>query len=130
MALEDEAIRAVVTLHDDLTAWMGLGDRAAWDRVTAALATDFVQVTPAGALRSRAQVVEAVGAVGGAAGGDFAIRVTDASARRVGDGVVVTYKELQSGSPRAARDRISTALLLPSVEGRLEWRHLHETWCD
>ena len=129
MEAEHDGVQAVAALHDDLAAWMGRGDREAWRRFAAALAPGFVQIAPDGRRHARAAVLAAVEALGGRHGEGFAIRIADAVPRTMGEVVVVTYREVQSGSPLAAPDRASTALLAPDADGRMRWEHLHETWC-
>ena len=132
------AIAEVEQLHAFFARWFRgelpeTGE--AFSRFERALAPEFEMVPPSGVLLRRDQVLAGVRGTYGSWKGDeaAAIEVRHATARPVGNGVVlVSYEEWQrrDGVWKARR---STALLraatgADSPADAVEWIHVHETW--
>ncbi len=122
--------REVVELHQFFEDWFcGLTD--AFERVEAALADNFVLISPRGEMRTREKLLEDLRVARGCRRGDpFEIRIEACEVRAVEFGLaLVTFEEWQRLGEREA-GRVSTALFRVDREAPcgVRWMHLHETW--
>lgn len=122
--------REVVELHRFFEDWF-YGRTDDFSRAEAALADDFVMVSPRGEVRSRQALLDGLRQAHGCRRGDaFTIRIDNCEVRAVEFGLaLVTYEEYQQLNEREA-GRISTALFRvdPNAPCGVRWLHLHETW--
>jgi hypothetical protein len=122
--------RAVIELHEFFEAWIrGLCDRAALTELEQALAGDFSMIVPSGALITRSEVIDRIGASHGSHPG-LTIRVDGFSTLVVADPIVVgRYIEHHDGAGAATTLRVATAVLRHVGDrGPLQWVTVHETW--
>lgn len=118
-------------LHQFFTAWfLGSCPRDSFGRCSEALAADFVQVDPAGRLRRRDELLDALQAAHGCyAGLSFAIQIERTQVRLLpGDLALATYEEWQQFGERRSGRRSSTLFSRGRGPLGVVWRHLHETW--
>lgn len=125
----------IEAVHQFISAWFrgdlprtagtfaaGLGDR---------LASDFVNIQPAGRILTREALLDSIES-GHGANPAFRIEIGDVRAKIVdGDDLALaTYVERQSGARQsdARNARISSVLLRRRPDtGTFEWLHIHET---
>lgn len=122
--------REVVELHQFFEDWF-CGRTDGFGRVEAALAANFVLISPRGELRTREALLENLRLARGCRRGEsFEIRIEDCEVRTVEFGLaLVTFAEWQRLGDREA-GRVSTALFRVDREAPcgVRWIHLHETW--
>ncbi|MEX2466974.1 MAG: DUF4440 domain-containing protein [Gemmatimonadota bacterium] len=134
MTLQPPAIRAqqeIEELHRFFQDWFrGEAVEASLSRLEAALAPDFVLITPGGRVLDRNTVVTGVASQRGS---DPAARlwIENVTLRQAwAELMIVTYEEWQERRGSAARGRLSTVVFgthaRPPTD--LQWVHLHETW--
>ena len=130
------ALTEIVELHRFFAIWF-LGrcanSRAAFARVTDALAPGFVRIDPAGRLQGRAAVLSALDAAHGCYAGEaFAIRVLRPRVSLIQPGLVLAiYEERQRRGGALTRRRASALLAqAPAAPRGVAWLHLQETWID
>ena len=122
--------REVTELHRFFEDWF-CGRCTDFARAEAALAPDFVQISPRGETNDRAALLAGLrDAAGCRRDDDFEIRIEDLTVRVVEFGLaLVTYREWQRLGAREA-GRFSTALFRVERDAPcgVQWLHLHETW--
>ena len=135
--LSERVKQEIEAVHDFLAAWFR-GELEPTDAVYGAgladrLASDFVNIQPAGTLLTRSQLLEPIKAAFGA-NPDFRISIADVAVRYADMAaglVLATYVEHQDGARNTtppANTRISTVLFrVDAPAGPLTWLHIHET---
>lgn len=127
--MSNEFGQEVVALHRFFADWLsGRVDQSApaFARLSQALAPDFQIVFPSGERMVRAQLLDMLWSAHGVNGETFTIEIRALESTRVTEDIaLVLYQEWQMGEPVTAR--LSSALL-ERRQGKLVWRHVHETW--
>lgn len=120
----------VLSTHDLIRGWLG-GEAAAPENCTdllARFAPAFTMVAPGGKLLDLAGLTAFFRAAGGSRPG-LRMRITDlVLLQESAAGASVTYREFQSLPGGDDTERLSTVVYERTPEGKLLWRHLHETW--
>ncbi|MDX1690994.1 MAG: DUF4440 domain-containing protein [Acidimicrobiia bacterium] len=101
------------------------------ERFSAALADDFVMVTPAGRVLDRETVVGGIAEARGARHVDIRVSELHVHWQR-GDLAAVQYVEHQHGDGGPIQDRVTTAVFEPHGDAPtgVRWLLVHETWRD
>jgi hypothetical protein len=122
-----EDIQAV---NAEVEAWYtGASQAGALDQLMAHFSPQFCMILPDGGTLDWPMLREIFARHGGQRP-NFKIRITDTTIiARYAGGAVVTYKESQWDGGHAANVRRSTAVLEIDAHGRVQWRHLQETFC-
>lgn len=116
----------VAHLHDFFQGWFrGELDDEDFARCEAALAEDFIIVTPGGELIAREELLAALRRHRGREPDDFTIETLGRRCQQTNNVHLVTYEERQSG-PRSTI-RLSTAAIT-KTDGVFAWHSVHETW--
>ncbi len=124
--------REIESLHAFFVGWYtGTAEKGPDNRVERALASDFEMVTPDGARKEYAAVVDGIRENYGAyEPGAFEIEIRNVETRYAQDGCRgVRYEEWQE-TPSEETGRLSTVLFEAAADapGGVVWRDLHETW--
>ncbi|MGF6243024.1 MULTISPECIES: DUF4440 domain-containing protein [Paraburkholderia] len=122
-----EEIQAV---NAEVEAWYsGAAQAGALDRLMAHFAPHFSMILPNGGTLDWPTLREIFAQHGGQRP-DFAIQITDSTiVTQYPGGAVVTYHERQSDGEARRNLRRSTAVLEMDAHGKVQWRHLQETFC-
>lgn len=130
--LQEHYVTEIVRLHDFFQEWFSAAVTASDEqlmRFTAAMAADFVIVSPAGQL---SELSELTSGLRGAYGKQPDIRIWTQNHHlrwQRGNVALCTYEEWQeTTSGRTAR--LSSVLFQPTPDALhgLYWLHVHETW--
>lgn len=114
-------------LHEFFTDWFnGKLEDYQFDRVEQALDKDFELITPRGEHFRRDQIVDLIRKAKGA-DPQRKIWTEFISCKKFGTIVVALYHELQDLGDKQTK-RLSTAIF--SIEPKLKWLHVHETWVE
>ena len=134
-ATGDRCLAEIDDLHRFFQRWLGdtAADPAEFARFEAAIAPDFMMVTPEGAVLDRATVADGLRRARGVhadPAAPFRIEIRNAAIRVAlpGGFRLCVYDEWQR-IRGAERTRRSTALL-EVRDDRVLWRHLQETWAE
>jgi hypothetical protein len=117
-------------IHGEIQALFdGSADEDSLQRIVARFAPQFTMVMPSGAALALDGVREIFVKLRGARpGSQITIRDKEIVAEYA-SGAVVKYREYQRDSAGNANVRRSTAVLDIDAQGKVTWRHLHETFC-
>ena len=120
----------IQAVNAEVQAWYGgTTESAALDRLMAHFSPQFSMILPNGATLDRPMLREIFAQHGGQRP-NFAIEITgSAFIAQYPSGAVVTYIERQSDGEQNRNLRRSTAVLEIDAHGRVQWRHLQETFC-
>ncbi|MFC7097369.1 DUF4440 domain-containing protein [Halobaculum marinum] len=134
MPTSDACRAEIERLHDCFVAWFtGHATDDEFGAVADALHPAFEMVTPDGARRDRAAVLDSIrGGHGRTDPGSFDIDIRNVEVvHTVDDRATVRYEEWQE-TPDGTTGRVSTALLREAADapGGLVWLDLHETWIE
>lgn len=121
----------VIEAHRQIEQWFARPQgNAALDNLLTRFSPQFSMITPMG----RALDFEALTALFKMAGGTkngFRIELSELRGiDRHERGATVSYRERQTDATGLETDRWSTAVFERQVDGRVVWRHLHETFCQ
>ncbi|MBA1191010.1 hypothetical protein G7Z99_18470 [Pseudomonas entomophila] len=119
-------LEEVIDLHVAIEALFARGEGQI-ESMVARFHPAFSMITPTG-LQVDLQAVEQLFTQRSGTQPGLTIELTDLVILAQGpDGAMVCYRETHRLPAQAAKTRISTALF-SFQEGRVLWRHLHETW--
>ncbi|WP_027777868.1 hypothetical protein [Paraburkholderia caledonica] len=117
-------------IHVEIEALFdGSADDLALERIMARFAPQFTLIMPSGAALDRTALRETFARLRGTRPGsqiDIRDRVIVAE---YPSGAVVKYREYQRDNAGNANVRRSTAVMDVDAQGKVTWRHLHETFC-
>jgi hypothetical protein len=121
---EIQAVNAAVQ------AWYnGTAQADALDHLMAHFSPQFTMILPNGGTLDW-PALHAIFAQHGGQRPDFRIEITDNTiVTEYSGGAVVTYNERQSDGAQSGNLRRSTAVLAIDAHGKVQWRHLQETFC-
>jgi hypothetical protein len=132
---EGRCVIEVQELHRFFEDWFNgrlANDEAEFERFAGVLSPAFERTVPDGETLDRAETLSRVRAAHAAHGGGMRIRVEEARARTLGEGMLeVTYEEWQDAEGEV-RGRRSVALMRQSTTAPngVEWVRLDETWIE
>ncbi|WP_223516660.1 DUF4440 domain-containing protein [Pseudomonas sp. GL-B-19] len=122
----DEVIQAHIAIEQWLAEEQ---DASALEQLLTRFSPQFSMVSPLG----RVLDFEALSELFQMAGGKkLGFRIELSELRGVAlyeEGAVVSYREQQTDATGLHSDRRSTVVFETQADGRLIWRHLHETFC-
>jgi len=122
----DEVIQAHIAIEHWLAEEQ---DASALEQLLSRFSPQFSMVSPLG----RVLDFEALSELFQLAGGKkLGFRIELSELRGIAlyeDGAVVSYREQQTDATGLHSDRRSTVVFEKQPDGRLIWRHLHETFC-
>lgn len=120
----------VITTHELIRAWLGASapDSAVLDALLARFSPDYTMITPAGTELDYASLRAFFSSAGGSRRG-LQMQISElALLQESAAGAVVAYRERQTLADGSSTARLSTVVYEKSPDGKLLWRHLHETW--
>ncbi|KAF1024843.1 MAG: hypothetical protein GAK37_03012 [Pseudomonas sp.] len=128
MSRYNDLFDEVIQTHIEIEQWFaGAAPDGTLERLLARFSPDFSMVAPSTGARVDCAGVKALFTrLGGQRPG---LKITLSELAGLGDGIV-TYREHQIDDSGAQTDRRATAVFERQADGRLLWRHLHETWCQ
>ena len=120
----------IQAVNAEVQAWYaGTAESGALDRLMAHFSPQFSMILPNGATLDWPRLREIFAQHGGQRP-NFAIEITGiAFIAQYPSGAVVTYIETQSEGEQNRNLRRSTAVLEIAAHGKVQWRHLQETFC-
>lgn len=120
----------VLSTHVLIRDWLAGAENKA-EKCTALLARfspHFSMIAPSGKRLDSAGLAAFFTAAAGSRPG-LEMHITDLTLlQESGIGAVVAYREIQSQPGVDSTERWSTVVYENTTDGRLLWRHLHETW--
>ncbi|MEJ5059895.1 MULTISPECIES: DUF4440 domain-containing protein [unclassified Pseudomonas] len=123
----DEVIQAHVAIEQWLSEER---DTCELDLLLARFSPQFSMVSPLGRVLDFAALNELFQMAGGKKLG-FRIELSDLCGIALHDsGATVSYREQQTDATGLHSDRRSTVVFEKQADGKLLWRHLHETFCQ
>ena len=120
----------VVSTHALIRDWLagGATDAAVCIELLAHFAPGFSMISPGGKRLDKAGLAAFFSAAAGSRPG-LHMQIADLVLLQESDhGATVSYREFQSQPGAQPTDRWSTVVYEKTSDGRLLWRHLHETW--
>lgn len=122
----DDVLSTHVLIRDWLSGTANGAEKCA--ALLARFSADFTMIAPSGTrLDSAGLAAFFTGAAGSRSG--LQMHITDLILLQQGSaGAVVGYREIQSQPGLETSERWSTVVYDNTTDGRLLWRHLHETW--
>lgn len=120
----------VVSTHELIRDWLaGVStDAAACSALLARFAPGFSMISPAGKVLDKAGLAAFFSAASGSRPG-LHMRIADLVLLQESEqGATVSYRERQTQTGAQPTERWSTVVYEKTPDGRLLWRHLHETW--
>jgi len=128
----DVYAKEIVDVLDMIQAWFAGAanqDSRALDALMARFSPQFSMITPSGAVLDLAGLRALFERIGGQRSG-LEITISGISTLAVNaSGATMCYHERQTMAGVIANDRRATAVFEMDAQGRLLWRHLHETFC-
>jgi hypothetical protein len=122
----DEVIQAHVAIEQWLAEEQ---DPSALEHLLTRFSPQFSMVSPLGRVLDFESLRELFQLAGGKKLG-FRIQLSELRGVALYDGgAVVSYREQQTDATGLHSDRRSTVVFEKQADGRLVWRHLHETFC-
>ena len=123
-----EEIQAV---NAEVEAWYsGAAQAGALDHLMAHFSPQFSMILPNGGTLDW-PTLRAIFALHGGQRPSFKIQITDSTiVTQYPGGAVVRYIERQSDGEHGCNVRRSTAVLEMDAHGKVQWRHLQETFCS
>jgi hypothetical protein len=122
----DEVIQAHVAIEQWLAEER---DDSELEQLLSRFSPQFSMVSPLGRVLDFEALSELFQLAGGKKLG-FRIELSDLRGVALYDGgAVVSYREQQTDATGLHSDRRSTVVFEKDADGRLIWRHLHETFC-
>jgi len=122
----DEVIQAHVAIEQWLAEER---DDAELEQLLSRFSPQFSMISPLGRVLDFEALSELFQLAGGKKLG-FRIELSDLRGVALYDGgAVVSYREQQTDATGLHSDRRSTVVFEKDADGRLIWRHLHETFC-
>lgn len=119
----------VLSTHVLIRDWLsGTANGAECVALLARFSADFTMIAPSGTRLDSAGLAAFFTSAAGSRPG-LQMHITDLILLQQGSaGAVVGYREIQSQSGLETTERWSTVVYDHTTDGRLLWRHLHETW--
>ncbi|MGE8150635.1 DUF4440 domain-containing protein [Pseudomonas vancouverensis] len=119
----------VIQAHVAIEQWLAeTRDTAELEQLLSRFSADFSMVSPLGRVLDFDALNELFSLAGGKKLG-FRIELSDLRGVALYDGgAIVSYREQQTDATGLHSDRRST-VVFAKVDGRILWRHLHETFC-
>ncbi|MCU1749932.1 DUF4440 domain-containing protein [Pseudomonas sp. 6D_7.1_Bac1] len=115
----------------DIEQWFsGTADRDVLTQLLARFSPQISMIVPNGNALDFPALSELFDKLGGARPG---LRISLSELRGIDQhagGATVSYRELQSDASGVLNDRRATAVIEKLPSGALQWRHLHETYCQ
>jgi hypothetical protein len=122
----DEVIQAHVAIEQWLAEER---DDSELEQLLSRFSPQFSMVSPLGRVLDFEALSELFQLAGGKKLG-FRIELSELrGVAQYGGGAVVSYREQQTDATGLHSDRRSTVVFEKDADGRLIWRHLHETFC-
>ena len=123
----DEVIQA----HIAIEKWLALElDESVLEQLLARFSPQFSMVSPLGRVLDFDALNELFTLAGGKKLG-FRIELSELRGIALYDGgATVSYREQQTDATGLHSDRRSTVVFEKQADGRVIWRHLHETFCQ
>lgn len=136
--MTERCSREIVELHRFFEEWFNgrlPDDDASFSRLTAALADDFLMITPEARPVRRAELVKQLRSMNGYYQQDdkpSAIWIKDIEGEPLSDSLcLMRYREWQGNSDRSdGKGRLSSAIFKrwDEAPNGVQWLYLHETW--
>ncbi|SDP54550.1 hypothetical protein SAMN04489798_6188 [Pseudomonas arsenicoxydans] len=122
----DEVIQA----HIAIEKWLALElDESVLEQLLTRFSPQFSMISPLGRVLDFEALSELFMLAGGRKLG-FRIELSELRGIALYDsGAVVSYREQQTDATGLHSDRRSTVVFEKQVDGKVLWRHLHETFC-
>lgn len=120
----------VVSTHALIRDWLagGATDAAVCIELLAHFAPGFSMISPGGKRLDKGGLAAFFNTAAGSRPG-LKMQITDLALLQQSDhGATVSYRECQSQPGAEPTQRWSTVVYEKMPDGRLRWRHLHETW--
>jgi len=120
----------VITTHELIRTWLGAGapDSAVLAALLARFSPGYTMITPAGGKLDYASLRAFFSSAGGSRPG-LQMQISELALLQDSTaGAVVAYREIQTLADGSSTARLSTVVYEKSPDGKLLWRHLHETW--
>lgn len=120
----------VITTHELIRTWLGASapDSAVLAALLARFSPGYSMITPAGTKLDYASLRAFFSSAGGSRPG-LQMHISElALLQESAAGAVVAYREIQTLGDGSSTTRLSTVVYEKSADGKLLWRHLHETW--
>jgi len=115
----------------DIEQWFsGTADRDVLTQLLARFSPQISMIVPNGNALDFPALSELFDKLGGARPG---LKIGLSELRGIdqhASGATVSYRELQSDASGVLNDRRATAVIEKLPSGALQWRHLHETYCQ
>jgi hypothetical protein len=120
----------IQAVNAEVEAWYsGAAQAGALDQLMAHFSPQFSMILPNGGTLDWPRLREIFAQHGGQRP-SFKIQITDSTiVTQYPGGAVVTYNERQSDGEHSLNLRRSTAVLEIDAHGKVQWRHLQETFC-
>ncbi|SDS72028.1 hypothetical protein SAMN05216598_2525 [Pseudomonas asplenii] len=119
----------VIETHEIIEQWFaGKVTKAVLEPLLARFSPEFSMVTPAGRQLDKSGLAELFASAGGRRSG---CRITLGELEVVAlhdAGATLHYREWQADDSGTKTDRLSTVVFEKTADGRVLWRHLHETF--
>ncbi|MFJ2364188.1 DUF4440 domain-containing protein [Pseudomonas sp. NPDC087697] len=115
----------------DIEQWFsGTADKGVLTQLLARFSPQFSMIVPGGNALDYPGLSELFDKLGGARPGlIIGLSELHGIGQHAG-GATVSYRELQSDASGVLNDRRATAVIEKLPSGALQWRHLHETYCQ
>lgn len=120
----------VVSTHELIRDWLAgaTTDAALCNALLARFAPGFSMISPAGKVLDKAGLAAFFNTAAGSRPG-LHMQIADLVLLQQSEhGATVSYRERQTQAGAQPTERWSTVVYEKTPEGRLLWRHLHETW--
>lgn len=124
----NDFFEAVIQTHIEIEQWFsGVAPEGTLDTLLARFSPAFTMIAPATGTRVNAFGLKALFTrLGGQRPG---LKITLSELESLGENLV-TYREYQVDASGTRTDRRATAVFERQTDGRVLWRHLHETYCQ
>ena len=120
----------VVSTHELIRGWLAgaTTDAAVYTALLARFAPGFSMISPGGKVLDKAGLAAFFNTAAGSRPG-LEMQIADLLLLQESEhGATVSYRERQTQTGAQPTERWSTVVYEKTPDGRLLWRHLHETW--
>jgi len=120
----------VLTTHELIRTWLGASapEPSVLTALLARFSPDYTMITAAGGQLKHASLCAFFSSAGASRPG-LQMQISDlVLLQDSAHGAVVGYRETQTLPDGSCNVRLSTVVYDKTIDGRLLWRHLHETW--